>query len=57
MSAQVVVAEGLTSQEADELINSIKAPPSTAKDVKKVPQAGGLFRVEATFPAVGQSTG
>ena len=53
MGAQVVVATGLTSEEADELIASIKAPPSTATDVKKVPQASGnLFNVEATFPAV-----
>lgn len=53
MGTQVVVATGLTSEEADELIASINAPPSTATDVKKVPQGGGskLFNVEATFPA------
>jgi hypothetical protein len=53
MGTQVVVATGLTSEEADELIAAIKAPPSTAKDVKKVPQGGDskLFNVEATFPA------
>lgn len=52
MAAQVVVATGLTSDEADALIASIKAPPSTATDVKKVPQGGGsqLYNVEATFP-------
>jgi hypothetical protein len=49
---QVVVATGLTSQEADAQIASITTPPSTATNVKKVPVDGGLFNVEATFPAV-----
>ena len=55
MTAQVVVATGLTSEEADKLIASIKAPPSTATDVKKVPQGEDkkLFNVEATFPVQG----
>jgi hypothetical protein len=58
MSAQVVVATGLTSKQADDLIALITAPPSTATDVKKVPedQDGKFFTVEATFPAV-QSAG
>jgi hypothetical protein len=57
MGVQVVVATGLTSEEADEQIASIKAPPSTATDVKKVPEGGGLFTVEATFPAAQAGTG
>ena len=57
MGAQVVVATGLSSDEADELIAAIKAPPSTATDVKKVPEDGGLFTVQATFPAVQQDAG
>lgn len=58
MGAQVVVATGMTSDEADELIASIQAPPSTATDVKKVSEGGTpeLFTVEATFPAA-QGTG
>jgi hypothetical protein len=57
MEAQVVVATGLTSEEADELIASIKAPPSTATDVKKVSEGGvpERFTVQATFPAVQQA--
>jgi hypothetical protein len=57
MSATVVVAKDMTSAQADALIAAINAPPSTATDVKKVPQEGGLFTVEATFPAVQESTG
>lgn len=54
MGTQVVIATGLTSQEADELVAATREPPTTAKNVKKVPQAGntGLFNVEATFPTV-----
>ena len=54
MGVQVVVATGLTSDQADELIAAVKAPPSTAQDVKKIPEDGnkGLFTVQATFPAV-----
>jgi hypothetical protein len=54
---RVVVATGLTSVQADELIAAIKAPPSTATNVTKVPQSGGLFTVEATFPAVPKGSG
>jgi hypothetical protein len=57
MSARVVVAKDLTSAQADALIAAIKAPPSTAENVKKVPQGGELFTVEATFPAVQEDTG
>ena len=52
MSAQVVVGRGMTSEEADELIALISAPPSTATNVKKV-KDGNLFNVEATFPKKG----
>lgn len=50
--AHVVIATGLTSEEADDLMAAIKAPPSTATDVKKIAEAGGRFNVEATFPVV-----
>jgi hypothetical protein len=59
MSVQVVIATGLTSQEADELVAATKEPPTTATNVKKVAQPGntGLFNVEATFPKAGAGSG
>ena len=59
MGAQVVVATGLTSEEADELIAAIMAPPSTATDPKKISEGGTpeLFTVQVTFPAAPAAPG
>jgi hypothetical protein len=60
MGTQVLIAKGLTSQQADDLIAATNAPPTTATDVKKVPVEGTqpqLFNVQATFPSVEEDDG
>jgi hypothetical protein len=49
MAKKVLVAKNMPSDKADALIEVIKAPPSTAKDVKKIANSDGTFNVEASF--------
>ena len=49
MANKVLVAKNVPADKVDALIDVIKAPPSTAKDVKKIANSDGTFNVEATF--------
>lgn len=55
MATKVLVAQNVAADVIDIIIENIRKPPSTAKDIKKIPNADGTFNLEVTFAT--QATG